>query len=82
MTKYNQEALVPGDFTYVHPRKTRDHLGRHTTHVYPLSERQVASLLTYIDTRIKMLVEPTLYTREQLERHEREVIGILTGEGL
>lgn len=71
-------------YTFVHPRGTRDALNRETKHVYPMSERQVAALMTYIDVRITYattLAAPA-FTQEQLDRNKREVIAILTGEAI
>lgn len=74
---------IPG-YTFVNPRSTRDALGREIKHVYPLSERQVAALMTYIDVQITYattLAAPA-FTQEQLDRNKREVIAILTGEAI
>ena len=48
-------SLAPSrSVTMVHYRKTRDCNNVETTHVYPLSDRQVAALLSYIDHRIEL----------------------------
>lgn len=67
-------------YTFVHPRGTRDALNRETKHVYPMSERQVAALMTYIDVQIASAAGT--FTRDQLGRNKREVIAILTGEAI
>lgn len=69
-------------YTFVHPRGTLDALGRETKHVYPLSERQVAALTTYIDVQLTYATTLAAFTQEQLDRNKREVIAILTGEAI
>jgi len=78
---------LPGRMTMVHYRETRDHTGTVTEHVYPLSDRQVAALLSYIDHRIELgvclaLGRPVPHPEVTYDDHRAEVIAILQGDKL
>ncbi len=73
--------------TMVHHRKTRDCDNVETTHVYPLSDRQVAALMSYIDHRIELgvclaLGRPVPHPEVTYDDHRAEVIAILQGDQL
>ena len=78
---------LPGRMTMVHYRETRDHTGTVTEHVYPLSDRQVAALMSYIDHRIELGVclaqgRPAPHFEHEYDKHRAEVIAILQGDQL
>jgi len=81
-------SLAPSrSVTMVHHRKTRDCDNVETTHVYPLSDRQVAALMSYIDHRIELGIAagcgaPLPYALARYDEHREEVIAILQGDQL